>query len=408
MVHRIRKIIWGKFLNKVRYRSFVQFIESTHKKQKLGAVEKLQTLLSSIVIESSKKEEETNVCSECGGILIQTNANIVCYKCGVVVDVIYQLRNTNVLGSPGPSFKEDFGVGLSNYGSYMGRYIPNMNNSSIKNWEGKPFALDSKEKKRLWRLKKFNDIYSKKIFSTTIIEGLALIERVLSYLEASSQIGNVTRVYLACYEQIKEQKMGYNTEIVAGALYTVCQNRSIKTVLRFKEIIQAFSDIEPLKTVRGKIVVKISSAMKNFLGWNKEELIIKSHDFYIEKVIYCVIHDNEIRKKLESQLVKAGWREEEFIKDLRFFIRKICERLPSEENSGDPYLLACAIVSGAVILVSTSSTTKNGKNIGQRKRGFFSQSLIAKTCGTPDLSLRAKYIKTIKPIVVYIKNELAK
>jgi transcription initiation factor TFIIIB Brf1 subunit/transcription initiation factor TFIIB len=321
-----------------------------------------------------QKEE----CSECGGSLIETSADIVCRKCGLVfgrkfVDhpaafnlTLEQEDTTHQsLGS-----RESVADGL---GTFIDYYAPRGYAGLLKDSQGR--NLEQNARWRFKRLKRMNDIFFHVDDKQREYRGLMIIHRIVGALELSTDLKERASAYFrkACQ---KEQGSPTIAELAIGAIYLSI--RSSKLILKIDDLKQVCDrcgfPLEQKKILWAAAFIRKKASVT---------LKVPKPEEYLERVLQNL----KTADSLKNQIEKANMKPDEYIAQLRQVSLRILHAFPHRKRGGrNPFVFACAAVCGAEIIL---------RKINPRRR-ILTQRDVATVNKVAEFSLREHFLKTIK------------
>lgn len=318
------------------------------------------------------------VCYECEGDLIETNADIVCRSCGLVVsrkfvDPLatsnYSLDQENTVHQSLGS-RDSIADGL---GTFIDYYAPRGNGVLLKDSQGRNLRQDARW--RFKRLKRMNDIFFHVDDKQREYRGLMVIHRIVGALELSTDLKERAASYFrkACQ---KEQGAPTIAELAVGAIYLSI--RSSKLILKIDDLKQT-SDRCGFSTEKKKILWAAAFIRKK----TSVTLKVTKPEEYLERVLQNLVAS----ESLKNQIGKAAMKPDEYIAQLRQVSLKILQAFPHRKRGGrNPFVFACAAVCGAETIL---------RKIKPRRR-ILTQRDVAAINKVAEFSLREHFLKTIK------------
>jgi transcription initiation factor TFIIIB Brf1 subunit/transcription initiation factor TFIIB len=326
-------------------------------------------------------------CSDCGGPLVQTESDIVCRNCGLVVNQIYEkpaiqlITTDRTYGRHYASISERPST-MKSLGSYFGAYRKNLHT------DGRGNRLKISARRQFRRLKPVNDIYlhfegrQREFrgyqFLTTICsvlqitdaakaDALFLIQRVQSHLRGDVKL--LSLIMGALYLAIRARR----ENIELARLVTTAQQRDY--LIQGKEIIKAAS------LIRKHAKVRVSH--------------VKSEE-YLGVIISRLERDPVIRKHLSKKIIV---KKNDYFHSLKLCAKVLLRNFPSVERGGrNPFILATAILVAADILLARHHMFPHCYKQASR-RGIFTQKHLAQVLNIAEFTLREHYLELAKPLM---------
>ncbi|MFX0092132.1 MAG: hypothetical protein ACFFBD_10260 [Candidatus Hodarchaeota archaeon] len=328
-----------------------------------------------------KEQENTEICFECGGFVVQTFSDVVCSQCGLVQRRNYvephftiveqaeqQTHCAYVAQSNRPNIVDDLG-------SFVGHY----RSSKLRDADGN--RLSGSKEKKFQRQKKINDLDVHTQGKKRQYRALRMLNSLMGVLELSSSTKDDAALL---FQKTEAQLEGhvYIAEMIAGAVYLAVRTNSNEN-LQLKDLLHACENAG-LK-VRSNKVLQAAALIRKISG---RQIKVPKPSDYFEKVYNIIIQN----KKVLAQLQKQGISVENYDRELRTHTSHLLKQINKAVRGGrNPYITAIATFIGADILIA--------RNTRNRKIGFISQGQMAKICDVAEFTLREHYLKIIKPIL---------
>lgn len=322
--------------------------------------------------------QEFQLCNECGTQLTETLSDYVCPNCGLVaaprlVESSFFINQDEKTGYSSHSIAENVKASLLNTkGSFIGFY----SNWNISDIQGKRINLNGIQQFK--RLKRINDIYSQSQGKERLYRALKLLSGVSGVLELPNSIkDDAARIFRNSYEKLPEIRI---VDLVAASLYLATRLNGYN--LRVKDLLSSFQSENA--DVLGKHVLFAATQIRIIGGYRIRST---TSEEYLERIIQALINDQEFQLKL----YKLHISNLEFGILIRKTSQELLKLLSRDIRGGrDPYVLACATVAGADLLIAK----KFGKN-----RGFATQRLIARVSNVAEYTLREHFLQIVKLIL---------
>ncbi len=316
-------------------------------------------------------------CEECQGEIIQTVADLVCSKCGLIISPVY-VEPTMPYDSNDNSEASSYGVSQGyrlHIADNLGTFIGNYGDWRLRDSNGR--SLSSYQSEKFSRLKKINDIY----LHTTPQQkreyrGLRILNAVTGTLEVPEKVRSE-----ACYlfrKALKDSAINSTIpELTAGALYLAI--RILKVTVRLQDIISAFE--QHSSSIEGKNLLKAAVKIKKLTGQTVQP--VKSEDF-INKAVEALCSSKMVKVSCAKRSVSI----DKFRIELRNKTRFLLKNFPLNKRGGrNPYIFVCAV------LVAADKILAREKN----RPTILTQRLVAQECELAEYSLREHYLKLVKP-----------
>ncbi|MHA1974983.1 MAG: hypothetical protein ACTSW1_18480 [Candidatus Hodarchaeales archaeon] len=326
-------------------------------------------------------------CLECGGNLIQTETNIVCTKCGLVVTNLFE-KPTALLLNTDKNYKNQY-TAISEKPDHiktLGTYVGSYRRQITSDMQGHPLKISAKRQYR--RLKTLNDIYVHFDGRQREYRCSNLLNSVCGLLEITTST-KADALYLfktVQFQLIKELKL---SKLVFGALYLALRSRKENIELsRLVKVIQkqGFS-------IQGKDIIKAASLIRQNVKLRVSH--VKSEE-YLENIICTLQRDSKIINKIKN---KIAVDEEEYFQYLRISAKKIFSFFPSSQRGGrNPFILSAAVIVASDILLAQKKLFPSCYK-RTSKRGILTQKYISQILNIAEFTLREHYLLVIKPLV---------
>ncbi|MFX0095357.1 MAG: hypothetical protein ACFFBD_26720 [Candidatus Hodarchaeota archaeon] len=344
-----------------------------------------------VTLSSQKKDEEqdtTEVCFECGGILVETFADVVCNRCGLVqrrnyvephFTITEQAEHQNysayVAQSNRPNIVDDLG-------SFVGHY----RSSRLRDADGN--RLPVSKQNNFQRQKKINDLDVHTQGKKRQYRALRMLNALMGVLELASSTKDDAAILFQKTEAKLEGHV-YIAEMIAGAVYLSVRTNSTEN-LQLKDLMQACENAG--LNVRSNKIIQAAALIRKITG---RQIKVPSPSDYFEKVYNKITQNKEVLTRLQ----RHGLSVEEYRNHLRATAKDILDRVKHATRGGrNPYITTSAIFIGADILLARSQRNK--------RVGLVPQSRMAKICEVAEFTLREHYLRIIKPILKEMKPEL--
>lgn len=332
---------------------------------------------------------QTEQCSECEGLLIETCSDIVCRSCGLVssrkfVDLPVNSKSGldqedtihQSLGS-----RDSIADGL---GTFIDYYAPRGQGQLLKDSQGRSLRQDARWSFK--RLKRMNDIFFHVDDKQREYRGLMIIHRIAGELEFSTDLKERAASYFrkACE---KEQGAPTILELAVGAIYLSI--RSSKIILKIDDLKQSSEKcgftLEKKKILWAAAFIRKKASVT---------LKVPKPEEYLERVLQNLL----TAKSLKSQIEKATMKADEYLSQLRQVSLQILQAFPHRKRGGrNPFVFACAAVCGAEIIL---------RKIQPRRR-ILTQRDVAAANDVAEFSLREHFLKAIKGELDTIYQQLS-
>ena len=326
-------------------------------------------------------------CSECGGDLIETDADTVCKYCGLVFQRRY--ANHQAIGNAldidsakhqSLGSRESIADGL---GTFIDYYAPRGQGALLKDGQGR--MLPQETRRRYMRLKRMNDIFFHVDDKQREYRGLMIIHRIVNALELSSDLKESAASY---FRKACQRKQGSPTlaELAIGAIYLSV--RSSRVILKIDDIKEVCDNSGyPLEKKR---MLWAAAYIRKKTG---ATIKIPTPEEYLERVI----HNLSAVDSLNGQIRKAGITPEEYFVKLRQATLHILRVFPHQKRGGkNPFIFACAAVCGAEIVL---------RKINPRRR-ILTQREVAVVNDVAEFSLREHFLTAIKGVLDNMSEKL--
>lgn len=328
----------------------------------------------------SQKEEE-HICSECGGVLVQTFSDIVCSRCGLVQHQVFvepSFTLTECTETPPGSVFVAQG-NRPNIVDDLGSFIGHYRSRKLKDADG--HYLSSSNQEDFQRQKKINDLDIHTQGKKREYRALCMLNALIGVLEISCSIRNDAAVlFNKTHNQLEGQV--YIAEMIAGAVYISIRTSQGETI-QLKDLLRACENVN--LHVRANKVLQAAALIRKLTG--RQIRVPKPFD-YFEKILNKVIYDRRFSERLEKYIFPM----EQYSVLLRDYATRLFNQIEKLDRGGrNPYVTACAAFAGADILVASVKCDK--------KTGFISQRLLAGITGVAEFTLRDHYLKIIKPLI---------
>ena len=335
----------------------------------------------------SHPNEINTSCPKCGGSIINTNYEMVCKECGLVLDKIfdesnYALNNRNIKENLSKNYaamenKSDFIGGL-------GTFIDYENSKYLKEKFGK--LLPTQEQKLYRRLKKNYSRFLRIKNHETEYRIFSILSKISIYLNLNKNVRNNAAYY---YKKIikQEQKVINNISLLAFCIFYAARKEYHNAPITINEISQAFQNFG--HRVNPRLILRDGVRYKRYLS--KESKPNQSEDYLI-RLINDVFSQEDLNERLVKK--KISWTKEEFQSRLTQKCRKILEKLTNWQSGGsmprgrNPFILTCAIIYLADKLLAQENNQK----------AILTQKLISDATNIAEYSIRDYYVNLLKSL----------
>jgi len=329
----------------------------------------------------SQQEKEEELCSECGGHLVQTFSDVVCSKCGLVeqkvfVEPHFTLLETDeavkgsVYVSPGnrPNIADDLG-------SFIGHY----RSSNLRDVGG--HRLSEGEQEKFQRQKKLNDLDVHTQGKKREYRALCMLNDLVGVLELSPVVcDDAALLFRKTQEQLEGQV--YIAEMIAGAVYLSVRT-SPEEKLQLKDLIKACENAN--LNVRANKVLQAAALIRKLTG---RQLKTPQPRDYFEKIFNSMAQNKDVLERLTRNEIAVN----DYNLLLRDYASRILKQIDLSSRGGrNPYVVACAAFAGADILVA--------RTLRDKKNGLIPQKQLAEITEVAEFTLRDHYLKVIKPLL---------
>jgi transcription initiation factor TFIIIB Brf1 subunit/transcription initiation factor TFIIB len=334
----------------------------------------------------------TSKCFECGGNLIQTESDVVCMACGLVVNQIFEkpaIRLINMENSFGTQYASisESPSSMKTLGTYVGSYRKRLRTDA----KGENLKISAKRHFR--RLKSINDIYLHFQGKQREYRAHQLLTRTCSTLQITD-IAKADALFL--FQKVssslhKELKL---SEIILGALYLAI--RSKKENIELARLISAVQSQGYL--MRGKNIIKAAALIRQHVHIRVGH--VKSEE-YLENILSRLERDPSIIHRIGKRIKD----QREYFRCLRLCAKKLLHNFPLLSRGGrNPFILAASIIVASDILLARHTIFPQCY-IRQSRRGILTQKHIAKILDIAEFTLREHYLVMAKPLMESLINQ---
>ncbi|MHA1213901.1 MAG: hypothetical protein ACTSR2_03280 [Candidatus Hodarchaeales archaeon] len=326
-------------------------------------------------------------CLECGGNLIQTESNIVCTKCGLVVTNLFE-KPTALLLNTEKNYRNQYTAisqkpdHIKTLGTYLGSYRKQI----TTDLQGHPLKINAKRQYR--RLKSLNDIYVHFDGRQREYRCSNLLNGVCSLLEiTNSTKADALYLFKTVQSQlIKDLKL---SKLVFGALYLALRSR--KENIELSKLVKVIQ--KQGYSIQGKDIIKAASLIRQNV---KLRVSYVKSEAYLENIICTLQRDNRIITKITSKIAVDS---EEYFQYLRISAKKIFSTFPLSQRGGrNPFILSAAVIIASDILLAQKKLFPVCYKRSS-KRGILTQKYVSQILNIAEFTLREHYLLVIKPLV---------
>ena len=327
-----------------------------------------------------------NFCLECGGSLIQTDSDIVCFSCGLIAHQIYQKPSVQLINSE-KSYGNQYASiserpsSMKTLGTFIGGYRkqPRMDSS------GSLVTVDKKLQYR--RLKSLNDIYLHFSGRQREYRGYNLLSRICSSLEIT-ETAKADALFLFQKVHLHLRKEIKLSCLIMGALYLAIRSR--KENIELNRLIKAIQVHG--YSIAGKEVIRAASLIRQHAKIRVRH--VKSEE-YLDTIISRIQKDYSIRSAIQK---KIGDRTE-FFRCLKAVARQLLYQFPTKRRGGrNPFILAAAMLNASDIILARHKIFPHCY-IKRSRRGILTQKKLSEILDIAEFTLREHYLLLAKPLI---------
>jgi transcription initiation factor TFIIIB Brf1 subunit/transcription initiation factor TFIIB len=244
-------------------------------------------------------------------------------------------------------------------------------------------SIPSHQYREFQRLKRIHDVFLHADDKTREYSGLRVINWLAGRLELGSQVRDkAASVFSQVQNDLKE--VATIDELAAGAVYLSIRTTGV--LVRLSDIMMA-CDGAGLKITPKKLMFA-AGVLRQKAGGNVRT---PRPEDYVEKVVLTTLQHETTRQLICSMDLD----QDELTETLRGKSMELAHVLSSGSGgSRNPFILACAVLVGADMLLAM-----NGKYGDGRKRGILTQRAVARLNGVKEYTLREHFLDVVKPIV---------
>ncbi len=326
-------------------------------------------------------------CLECGGILVQTESDIVCLSCGLVANQIYEKPTIHLIKTEN-SFGSQYAA-ISEKPSSMktlGTYVDTYKKKHLADSRGNLLKIPAK--RRYQRLKSLNDIYIH-------FSGRQREYRGYSYLCAICSILQITEVAksdaLFLFRKAHSDLKGRLklSSIVMGSLYLAIRSRRENIeLIRLVRVAQ-----DQGHSILGKDIIKAAALIRQYARIRVR--YVKSEE-YLDNIISRLKNNEDIQTRLSK---RSNMSLNDFFQYLKITAKKILAKFPSSHRGGrNPFILAVAVIVAADILLARHVLFPQCY-LKSSRRGILTQKYLAKSLEIAEFTLREHFLLLTKPLL---------
>ena len=327
-------------------------------------------------------------CPECNGDIVNTNSEVICSDCGLVIEYLfndssYSFNEENNLGSLNKQF-----VSLGNRTDFIGGLGTCIDYDNSKTFKDKSGRILGPNEQRLYRrLKKTYGQFLRIKNHETEYRVFNILSKVSAYLNLNKNIKNNAAYYFKKITK-NEEKIINNITLIAFCIFFAARNELQNAPITISEISQAF--INYGHRVSPRLILRDALKYKKHLA---KESKPHSCEDYIIRLIDNVIHYEETEQRLVKK--NAPWNIIEYKMVLLHKSYDIMRKLTKWHRGGrNTFILTGAIIYLADKLVSLEKGT----------RIILTQNLISKATQIAEYSIRDHFVNLLKPIFINSRN----
>ncbi|MHA2095312.1 MAG: hypothetical protein ACW98F_11845, partial [Candidatus Hodarchaeales archaeon] len=314
-------------------------------------------------------------CLECDGNLIQTDSDIVCINCGLIVQQIFEKPSLQLISSDG-SYGSQY-ASISEQPSRMktlGTFIGSFQKKNFVDSTGSQLGLSQKLQYR--RLKSLNDIYLHFHGRQREYRGFSLLSRVCSCLEVTDATkADALFLFQKVQHQLKK-KMKLSC-LIMGALYLAVRTR--KENIELNRLVKAVQ--VQGHSIAGKDIIRSASLIRQYAKIRVRH--VKSEE-YLDTIIGRIQKEYVLRNAIQ----KRTRNREEYFQHLRVVSKQLLNQFPVIKRGGrNPFILAAAMINAADILLARHKIFPLCY-LRQTRRGVLTQKKLSEVLDIAEFTLR--------------------
>jgi len=326
-------------------------------------------------------------CSECGGKdIIETNSEMVCQHCGLVLGEIFQKSTFLIKKSQttkgGLQHRQSVAMGdRQDFTGGLGTFIDYEKSKYLRDKYGK--ILPPSEQRKFRRLKKNYSQFLRIKDHETEYRIFNILNNISTQLNLNRSIKINAGYY---FKKIikNEEKITNNITLIAFCIFYAIRKESHNAPINIFELCKAF-------TIRGhrvspKLIMRDGMLYRKYIDKNTEHH--KSED-YIVRLLNEIINHELLEVRLKEKQFPLS--KEEYLNELTIICRKILSSLsPWKRGGRNPFIMA-----GTVIYLADKILAKK-----LYSKAVLTQVLISKATKIPEYSIRDHYVNLLKPIFI--------
>ena len=334
------------------------------------------------------ENDNSAICSDCGGELILTKSGYTCSKCGIVHENHYTNDNFFLNHNEKYDVKSSkqfvaLGKQLDNV-SDLGSFIDFYNTGYF--FDAKNMPLSSEKQKLFLRLKYTRDFRARLDQNETYYRIVKILKDVSNSLNFLADVRK-RAVYLY-NKMIKgvpktKNKVPNHVSLIATALFLASREYSSYAPVTIQEICSAFQELG--HRVKCKMIIRDMLEFRKHMDLKR--INHESKD-YLERLSNNVYYDELCCARFKKKKLPGEMKL--YVQDLKLYSLKILDFIPKPlKNSRNPFILAGAAIYGADWILAWKNKTKR----------VLTQRLLANATGIAEYSIRDHYCSVIKPII---------
>ncbi len=325
-------------------------------------------------------------CLECGGSLIQTDSDVVCFNCGLIANQIFEKPSIRLINSEGSYGSQYASISerpssMKTLGTFVGGYRKHPRMDST----GSQLAADKKLQYR--RLKSLNDIYLHFNGRQREYRGYSLLSRICSSLEIT-EAAKADALFLFQKVHLPLRKEIKLSSLIIGSIYLAIRSR--KEHIELNRLIKAVQVHG--YSVAGKEVIRAASLIRQRVKIQVRH--VKSEE-YLDSIIGRIQRDYNLKGAIQK---KIGDRDE-FFRCLKVVARQLLKQFPTIKRGGrNPFILAAAMLNAADIILARHKIFAHCY-LRQSRRGVLTQKKLSEILDIAEFTLREHYLVLAKPLI---------
>ncbi len=329
-------------------------------------------------IEHLKKQR----CSECGGVLINNEHEIVCQNCGLVFDSYsfaesYQINEISDFHQCSSTQFVSIGKTVDSICT-LGSHIDFFSKYTFYDYKKK--LISARNQKKFSKLKKFYSLPTKIKNHETDYRILKILGQISEYLCLSKPVKSRT-AYL--YHEIKRKAPAIvnHVSLIGFCIFQASKENKSHSPISIKEICNTFRLLG--HRINPKLIIRDYLEYQKYLTTRTKPH--QSED-YISRFIDNVVSSRDVMERMIQK--GSQWHKEEY----RRLLNKKCLHILKTLHyniraSRNPYILASTVVYCADRLLAREFNSKP----------ILTQKIASLAMQIPEYSIRDHYVKIFKP-----------